>query len=73
MTENRKRVIVKNCSRVKEKVLSLNPCTSLSLFHLEKMEKVKKKFMGSIHISLSTISETSLKRWTVGMVEKSRN
>ena len=41
------------------KVLSLNPCTSFSLFHLQKMEKVKKKFMGSIHISLSTISKTS--------------
>ena len=46
-------------SKVKVKVLSLNPCTSFSLFHLKKMEKVKKKFMGSIHISLSTISKTS--------------
>ena len=39
------RVIVKNCSRVKRKVLSLNPCTSLSFPSGENGKSEKEIFL----------------------------
>ena len=45
MMEKKKRLIVKNCYRVKEKVLSLNPCTSLT-FPFEENGKSEEEIYG---------------------------